>query len=88
MKLSLLFLALSCVSTATLAATSCDDVKATIAAKLDAKGVAGYSLDAVANDAVGDGKVIGSCDGGTKKIVYARGAAPKKDANPADADKK
>ena len=38
----------------------------------------GYSLDAVANEAVGDGKVIGSCDGGTKKIVYARGAAPKK----------
>jgi hypothetical protein len=78
MRLSLLFVALSCVSTAALAAKSCDELKTELAAKLDAKGVVGYSLEAVANDAVGDGKVIGSCDGGTKKIVYARGAAPKK----------
>ena len=78
MKLSFLLVALSCLSSAALAAKSCDELKSELAAKLDAKGVVGYSLDAVANEAVGDGKVIGSCDGGTKKIVYARGAAPKK----------
>ena len=66
MKLSLLVLALCCVSTAAPAAKSCDELKTEIAAKLDGKGVVGYSLDAVANNAVGDGKVIGSCDGGTK----------------------
>lgn len=87
MKLSLLFVALFCVSTVALAAKPCDELKSELAAKLDAKGVVGYSLDAVANDAVGDGKVIGSCDGGTKKIVYARGAAPKKEAA-ADTDRK
>lgn len=51
----------------------CDELKSEIAAKLDAKGVKGYSLDAVANDAVGDAKVIGSCEAGSKKIVYKRG---------------
>ncbi|MGH8699037.1 MAG: DUF1161 domain-containing protein, partial [Burkholderiales bacterium] len=34
-----------------------------------------FTLDIVANDQVkeGDGQVVGSCDGGTKKIVYKRG---------------
>jgi len=29
----------------------------------------------VDKDAAEDGKVVGTCDGGTKKIVYKRGAA-------------
>jgi hypothetical protein len=53
---------------------SCDDVKADIEAKLKAKGVAKYTLEVVDKDAeVKDGKVIGTCDGNTKKIVYKRG---------------
>ena len=60
-----------------LAARHCEDVKSEIAAKLDAKGVKAYTLDIVADDAVKDQKVVGSCEGGTKKIVYTRrGAAP------------
>jgi Protein of unknown function (DUF1161) len=55
---------------------ACDDLKSEIAAKLDAKGVKGYSLDIVAKDAeVTDGKVVGTCGGGTKKIVYSRKAS-------------
>lgn len=42
------------------------------AAKLDAKGVKGYEINAVDNDKVGDAKVIGSCDGGAKKLTYVR----------------
>jgi Protein of unknown function (DUF1161) len=57
------------------AATSCDEVKSAIAAKLDAKGVKNYSLDVVASADVGEQKVIGSCNGGTQKIVYKRGTA-------------
>jgi hypothetical protein len=57
------------------AGTSCDDVKASIAKKLDGKGVKHYSLDAVAAADVKGQKVIGTCSGGTKKIVYARGMA-------------
>ena len=50
----------------------CDELKAEIAAKLDEKGVKGYEITAVDNDKVGDAKVVGSCDGGTKKLTYVR----------------
>ena len=59
-------------SVAAVAAKPCEDLKSEIAAKLDAKGVQNYSLDVVAADQVGDQKVVGSCEGGTKKIVYKR----------------
>ena len=59
-----------------LLATSCDDVKSDIAKKLEAKGVTSYTLDAVPKDQeVTDGKVVGACEAGAKKIVYKRGAA-------------
>ena len=57
-------------------AKPCEELKTEIAAKLDAKGVKGYSLDIVAKDAdAGDGKVVGTCEAGSKKIVYKKGAA-------------
>jgi hypothetical protein len=57
-------------------AKPCEELKTEIAAKLDAKGVKGYSLDIVAKDAdAGDGKVVGTCEAGAKKIVYKKGAA-------------
>jgi hypothetical protein len=60
-------------------AKSCEELKTEIAAKLDAKGVKNYTLDIVAKDAdAGDAKVVGTCEGGAKKILYKRGeAAPK-----------
>jgi len=54
------------------AGKSCDELKTEIAAKLDAKNVTGYTLDIVETDKVGEQKVVGSCEGGTKKIVYAK----------------
>lgn len=54
------------------AGTPCDKVKADIAAKLDAKHVTHYTLEAVQKDQVGDRKVVGTCEGGAKKIVYTR----------------
>jgi hypothetical protein len=57
------------------AAKPCDDLKTEIAAKLDAKGVKSYTLDIVAKDKDADGKIVGTCEGGTKKIVYNRGSA-------------
>ena len=66
------------------AAKPCEELKAEIAKKMDEKGVKSYTLDIVPTDQVkdGEGKVVGSCDGGTKKIVYTRAstAAGKKDA--------
>ena len=55
------------------AAKACDELKAEIAKKMDGKGVKAYALDVVATADVGDKKVVGSCEGGAKKIVYTRG---------------
>ena len=56
------------------AAKPCEDLKSEIAAKLDAKGVRGYELTIRTTDVVADEKVVGSCDGGSKKITYRRGS--------------
>ncbi len=59
--------------TALAAGKPCEELKGEIAAKLDAKGVSGYSLEIVDKGAASDGKVVGTCEGGTKEIVYKRG---------------
>jgi hypothetical protein len=59
---------------------ACEELKTEIAAKLDAKGVKNYTLDIVAKDAdAGDAKVVGTCEGGAKKILYKKGEAAKKE---------
>ena len=65
----------SCAYATAQARKPCEDLKAEIAKKLDAKGVTSYSLDIVDKGKEGDAKVIGGCDGGTKSIVYSRTAA-------------
>jgi hypothetical protein len=57
-------------------AKACDELKDDITKKLDAKGVKGYTLEVVAKDKDAEGKVVGTCDGGTKKIIYSRASAP------------
>lgn len=59
---------------------ACEELKTEIAAKLDAKGVKGYTLEIVAKDAEAEGKVVGTCEAGSKKIVYRKGAAAEKSA--------
>ncbi len=56
----------------------CEALKAEIAKKLDANNAKGYTLEIVAKDKDAEGKVVGSCDGGTKKIVYGKPSAPAK----------
>jgi hypothetical protein len=50
----------------------CGELKGEIEAKIKANGVEKFTLDVVDKDAQADGKVVGTCDGGTKKIVYKR----------------
>lgn len=50
----------------------CDELKGEIDAKLQAKGVVNYTLDIIPADQVKDQSVVGSCDGGTMKIVYSK----------------
>ena len=50
----------------------CEELKSQIAAKLDAKNITGYTLDIVAADKAGDAKVVGTCEGGARKITYTK----------------
>lgn len=72
MRLTLLFALFAFASTPTFAAKPCEELKAEIQKKLEAKGVKAYSLEIVASTNAADQKVVGSCDGGTKKIEYVR----------------
>jgi hypothetical protein len=70
------FLAVSVLMSTSVLATPCDEVKAQVAAKLDAKHVANYALDAVPSDQQDvQGKVVGVCEAGKKKIIYTRKSA-------------
>jgi general secretion pathway protein A len=51
---------------------SCDELKAEIRAKLDAKGVTGYTLTIMARGDLQEHRVVGSCEGSTKRIVLDR----------------
>jgi hypothetical protein len=60
---------------------SCDDLKTEIAKKLDAKGVMNYTLTIVDKGKETEGKIVGSCGGGTKSIVYLK-ATPAPEPKP------
>lgn len=55
---------------ATAHAGNCEDIRARIDAKIKTTGVANYTLTIVDAAANASGKVVGSCDLGSKKIVY------------------
>ena len=50
----------------------CGELKGEIEAKIKKNGVDKFALDVVDADKSAEGKVVGTCDGGTKKIVYKR----------------
>ena len=50
----------------------CNELKGEIEAKIKKNGVDKFSLDVVDADKSAEGKVVGTCDGGTKKIVYKK----------------
>ncbi|MCW5203040.1 MAG: DUF1161 domain-containing protein [Candidatus Electrothrix communis] len=54
---------------ATAAIKDCEELKSEIAAKLVAAGVASFVLDIVDKDRTGPGRILGRCQGGTKRIV-------------------
>ncbi|MEG5265097.1 DUF1161 domain-containing protein [Pseudomonas sp. JDS28PS106] len=52
---------------------SCEELKDEIEAKIQANNVTAYTLEIVDNDEVQDpNMVVGSCENGTKKIIYQR----------------
>lgn len=84
---ALLLLLLSSGSGACLAAdhgSNCEAIRTQIDAKVRASGTTDYAVTVVGTDAKVAGKVVGTCDLGTKKIVYARSgpASPAAAATP------
>lgn len=53
----------------------CEELKGEIDTKIKNNGVAAFTTTIVDKDAAEDGKVVGTCEGGSKKIVYKRGQA-------------
>ncbi|MEO8057848.1 MAG: DUF1161 domain-containing protein [Burkholderiales bacterium] len=53
---------------------ACDQLKATLAARIEATGVRGYSLEVVtaATPVPAGAKAIGNCEGGEQKVLYRR----------------
>ncbi len=70
------------------AAKPCEELKAEIAKKVEANGVKSYSLEILLAEKAKDteGKIVGSCEGGARKIVYTRTATPKPTAAAAVAE--
>lgn len=58
------------------AAGNCEALRAEIEAKISAAGVTRFSVRTLEADAAAGGKVVGSCDLGSKKIVYETQADP------------
>ena len=73
MKSLLLLAVLALAATPALARKDCEELKSEIDAKIKANGVKVYTLEIMPKDQQADGKVVGTCDGGTKKIIYKRG---------------
>jgi hypothetical protein len=75
MKYFFAFLALALAASPALAQRkACEELKAEIEAKIRNNGVKHFTLTIVPNAQVKDQHVVGSCDGGTKKITYQRDA--------------
>ncbi|PWB31629.1 hypothetical protein DCO48_16600 [Pseudomonas sp. SDI] len=72
-RIAIALLASTLVAGALAAPKPCEALKAEIEAKIQAKGVTSYTLEIVPNAEVHDqNMVVGSCDGGTRKIIYQK----------------
>jgi len=69
---TLAFAAVLWLAFATAHAGNCEDIRAGIDTKIKTTGVANYTLTVVDAAASVPGKVVGSCDRGSRKIVYTK----------------
>ena len=73
LRLTLSFLPLL-LATSTSAADNCEAIRAQIESRINAGGVASFTLTTVDAAASGAGRLVGSCALGTKKILYVAAA--------------
>ena len=66
------------------AASNCDDILAEIDARIRGAGVMRFTLATVTADATVSGKVVGTCERGSRKIIYeAETTSPSPASSPA-----
>ena len=73
MKTVILFITIAFATMPAFAKKSCEELKSELEAKIQAKGVKAFTLTIVPQDEKTDLRVVGTCDGGAKKIIYKRG---------------
>jgi hypothetical protein len=71
-KAVLIFTMLALSSHAQAAIKPCEELKDEIAKKIESKGVQSYTLKIVPAGESSDGREVGSCEQGSKKIYYIR----------------
>ena len=65
--------AMSLATGALAAPKDCEELKAEIEAKIQANKVSSYTLEIVTNEEAHDqNMVVGTCDNGTRKIIYQK----------------
>lgn len=72
MKSLLVVATLLLIASPAYAVKPCEELKTEIEAKLKEKGVKAYTLEIIPAQDVKEQKVVGSCEGGAKKIIYKR----------------
>jgi hypothetical protein len=72
-RLALVIISCALTTSALAAPKSCEELKAEIEAKIQANKVSSYTLEIVENEDVHDqNMVVGTCENGTKKIIYQK----------------
>jgi len=66
-------------------AEDCEALRTRIESKIAAAGVARFTVTVVDANATAAGQVVGSCDLGSKKVVYERDVGPMREGVPAAA---
>lgn len=79
MKLWLISIALASAGAAN-AAENCEALRTQIESKIAVAGVTRFTVTTIDANAQASGQVVGSCELGSKKIVYQREGAPAPDA--------
>ena len=54
------------------AAKDCEELKTELTAKIESHGAKRFSLEIAPKDQATDKRVVGTCAGGSKKIIYTR----------------
>jgi hypothetical protein len=85
MKTWLISAALAVAGAAAHGAQSCDDLRAQIESKIAAAGVTRFTVTVVDANAAAAGQVVGSCELGSRKVVYEKGAGEPRPAPAAPA---